>query len=109
MEQNGSTVIPLRSSLPEQCYGTLASTGELIIIRKGESGYYRTDIDAGSKEANKNLAEEQNRLCGVTKAQAVAMSAGSMFGWATPAANPANYDENGKMIHNKVKERNDAR
>lgn len=109
MEQNGSTVIPLRSSLPEQCYGTLASTGELIIIRKGESGYYRTDIDAGSKEANRNLAEEQNRLCGVTKAQAEAMSAGSMFGWATPAANPANYDENGKMIYSKVKERNDAR
>lgn len=39
MERNGSTVIPLRSSLPEQCYSTLAGTGEVIVIRKGESDY----------------------------------------------------------------------
>ena len=109
MEQNGSTVIPLRSSLPETCYHTLASTGDLIIIRKGESGYYPTDIDAGSKEANRSLAEEQNRLGGVSKAQAEAMLAGSMFGWATPAADPANYDENGKLRHSKIKDRGEAR
>ncbi len=109
MEQNGNTVIPLRSSLPETCYHTLASTGDLIIIRKGESGYYPTDIDAGSKEANRSLAEEQNRLGGVSKAQAEAMLAGSMFGWSTPAADPANYDENGKLRHSKIKDRGEAR
>ena len=37
MEQNGNMVIPLRSSLPEQCYSVLPDTGELIIIKKGES------------------------------------------------------------------------
>lgn len=109
MEQNGNTVIPLGSSLPETCYHTLASTGDLIIIRKGESGYYPTDINAGSKEANRSLAEEQNRLGGVSKAQAEAMLAGSMFGWTTPAADPANYDENGKLLHSKIKDRGEAR
>lgn len=109
LEQSGSTVIPLRSSLPEHCYHTLASTGELIIIQKGESGYYPTDIDAGSKEANKSLAEEQNMLGGVTKAQAAAMAAGSMFGWETPAANPANYDKNGRPMPGKIKDRGEAR
>lgn len=31
MERNQNTVIPLRSSLPEQCLSTLPSTGELIL------------------------------------------------------------------------------
>ena len=32
---------------------------------------------------------------GVTKAQAAAMEAGSMFGWHVPGADPKNYDDNG--------------
>lgn len=60
MERNGNTVIPLRSSLPEQCHSVLPDTGELIIIKKGESGYYRTDIDMGSKAENRALADECN-------------------------------------------------
>ena len=109
MEQNGSTVIPLRSSLPEQCYSVLPDTGELIIIKKGESGYYRTDIDMGSKAENRALADEYNVKLGVSKAQEQAMSAGSMFGWAVPAADPKNYDESGQPIRPKHKDRGDAR
>ena len=108
MECNGSTVIPLRSSLPEQCYSVLPDTGELIIIRKGESGYYRTDIDMGDKTENRVLADEYNTKLGVSKAQEQAMSAGSMFGWAVPAADPKNYDDNGQPTRPKNKDRGDA-
>lgn len=109
MERNGNTAIPLRSSLPEQCYGVLPSTGEISIIKKGETGYYSTDINMGSKEENAALVEEYNQKAGVSKAQAAAMLAGSMFGWATPAADPKNYDENGTPIRPKHKDRGDAR
>ena len=109
MERNGSTVIPLRSSLPEQCYSVLPDTGELIIIKKGESGYYRTDIDMGDKTENRVLADEYNIKLGVSKAQEQAMSAGSMFGWAVPAADPKNYDDNGQPTRPKNKDRGDAR
>ena len=109
MERNGSTVIPLRSSLPEQCYSVLPDTGELIIIKKGESGYYRTDIDMGDKTENRVLADEYNTKIGVSKAQEQAMSAGSMFGWAVPAADPKNYDDNGQPTRPNNKDRGDAR
>ena len=109
MERNGSTVIPLRSSLPEQCYSVLPDTGELIIIKKGESGYYRTDIDMGDKTENRVLADEYNTKIGVSKAQEQAMSAGSMFGWSVPAADPKNYDDNGQPTRPKNKDRGDAR
>lgn len=109
MERNGNAVIPLRSSLPEQCYSVLPDTGGLIIIKKGESGYYRTDIDMGSKSENRALAEEYNAKSGISKAQEQAMSAGSMFGWAAPGADPKNYDEQGQPIRPKQKDRGDAR
>lgn len=109
MERNGSTVIPLRSSLPEQCYSVLPDTGELIIIKKGESGYYRTDIDMGDKTENRVLADEYNTKIGVSKAQEQAMSVGSMFGWSVPAADPKNYDDNGQPTRPKNKDRGDAR
>lgn len=95
MEQTSSTVIPLRSSLPEQCYSVLPGTGELVAIKKGESGYYRTDIDMGSKEENRAVADEYNAKLGVSKAQEQAMFAGSMFGSQVPAADPQNYDDQG--------------
>ena len=109
IERNGNTVIPLRSTLPEQCYSVLPDTGELIIIKKGESGYYRTDIDMGSKAENRALAEEYNAKSGISKAQEQAMSVGSMFGWAVPGADPKNYDDQGQPIRPKRKDRGDAR
>lgn len=103
LQQNGYTVIPLRSSLPEQCYVYVQTENNIGIVKKGESGYYKTDISAGTPSEQKALVEEYNTQCGITKAQAEAMKAGSMFGWHTPAADPKNYDDNGHLIKPKGK------
>jgi hypothetical protein len=109
MEQNGAAITPLRSSLPEQCYSALLDTGAVVILKRGETGYYKTDIPFQDKEAAKQLVSDYNEKLGVTKAQLEAMKAGSMFGFEVPGADPKNYDENGTPIKPKQKDRGDAR
>lgn len=109
MERNGNTVIPLRSSLPEHCYIYLPTTREIGIVKKGESGYYRSDLTPVYGEEDKQFVEELNQKGGITKAQEAAMLAGSMFGWQTPAADPKNYDEQGQPIKPRRKDRGEAR
>ena len=92
-------IIPLRQSLPESCFSTLETTGELIVITKGEKGYSPTDVYP-QNTSPKEGAAALNAANGVTKAQEAAMVAGSMFGWDTPAANPKNYDALGQPIKN---------
>ena len=79
--------------LPTFCYGYLPTEGKLIRIDFAESGYTPVRED----ESNKT-AKELNEKMGVTPAQAEAMLAGSMFGWNVPAANPKNYDKDGKLL-----------
>lgn len=108
MQHNGAQVIPLRSSLPDKCFSLLESTGEMIVITKGEKGYTPTGVfpqDASPREG----VTAVNAANGVTKAQEAAMAAGSMFGWETPAADPKNYDEHGNPVRPKSREREDAR
>ena len=96
MERNGNTVIPKASVLPSTCFAQLPSSGEIILLTKGEQGYQQTeDYPDSDYMKNKSIVEKLNRDSGVTKAQAAAMLAGSMFGWDVPAADPRNYDENG--------------
>ena len=108
MERNGNTVIPLRSSLPEYCHSVLPSTGELILISRGTEGYMPTDQKVNG-ETGREAADRLNRQAGITKAQEAAMLAGSMFGWAVPAADPKNYDEQGNLMQTQHKSRNNAR
>ena len=109
MERSGNNAIPLRSSLPEHCYIYLPTTREIGIVKKGESGYYRSDLTPVYGEEGKQFVEELNQKGGVTKAQEAAMLAGSMLGWQTPAADPRNYDEQGQPIKPRQKDRGEAR
>ena len=108
MQSVNAKVIPLRSSLPDRCYVYLATENIVGIVHKGEHGYYKTDLVPESREEGKQTADGYNRNLGVSKRQAAAMAAGSMFGWETPAADPGSYDENGTPIRPKHRER-DAR
>lgn len=95
VEARQAELIPLRSPLPETCYSTLLETSKIAVLKRGETGYYETDIPyTDTPEAQQIVAEANERL-GVSKAQAEAMKAGSMFGWCCKAADPQNYDENG--------------
>ncbi len=68
MERNGSTVIPLRSSLPNYCYSTLPSTGELIRIGRGTYGCTQSD-KCNPGETGREAADRLNQKAGVTKAR----------------------------------------
>ena len=101
MENNHNKVIPLRSSLPEQCYIYVQTENKIGVVKKGESGYYKTDIlecnGIKSHSEAKAFVNELNCKIDVTPAQCKAMMAGSMFGWHTLAADPHNYNDNGTL------------
>lgn len=110
MERNGNAVIPLRSSLPVQCFSVLPASGELILLTRGEKGYNPCyDFSTSDAQQNREFADDRNVKNGVTKAQEAAMLAGSMFGWQTSAADPKNYDEQGQPIRPRQKDRGEAR
>lgn len=87
--------------LPEKSFAYLNTTGEVIMIKRGESGYF-----AQPNLQDRNV-DELNETFGVTKEQAEAMVAGSMFGFDVPAANPKLYEDEthkGKFTHNRKPE-----
>lgn len=81
----------MSGALPEQCCSILPSTGELIVIKRGERGYYRSEWNTDSREGNKNIADFTNSRMGITLAQLEAMICGSMCGWDVPGAQPQFY------------------
>lgn len=67
---------------PAVCVARHPATGELVVIKRGESGYRPV-----ANPANISL-EKLNVALGVDEVEMDAMLAGSMFGWDCPAANP---------------------
>ena len=91
-----------RNELPETCFSILPSSGQLIIIRCGERGYYPSEWDTGNREENREIASSHNVRRGITDIQEAAMLAGSMFGWNTPGANPQWYLDNARYVNSNI-------
>ena len=83
----------IAAGLPELCYSVHESTGELIVIKRGECGYHRTDYSTPDKERNVELADRLNEKLGVDVWQRQAMEVGSICGWDVPGADPAKYQD----------------
>lgn len=80
------------SKLPEKClYFGLKGMREdtkVICIHKGIDGYTPIYTSLGEYYVN-----EWNKEHGVSENQKEAMLHGSMFGWATPGADPETYEK----------------
>lgn len=87
------------AELPEICLSTLPSTGKIICIKRGESGYYPSERETGNAEKNWEIVDYHNQRRGITPAQEEAMVGGSMFGWDTPAADPSRYEKLENSAH----------
>lgn len=79
--------------LPDLCWSVLPDTGDLICIKRGESGYFHSDWNTGDRQRNREIADSANEQRGITKAQEQAMVVGSMCGWHVPGADPKCYEE----------------
>lgn len=66
------------SELPDICYGILPSDNSIIVIKKGENGYYQTDL--GSPDNVEKVVDDLNEKMGVTPDQRFTMELRSMSG-----------------------------
>lgn len=82
--------------LPLVCLSVEPSTGDIINIKLGQTGYYPSAWNRpGEREYNRETAQFANEKLNISKAQEAAMLHGSMFGWQTKGADPKAYDEHG--------------
>lgn len=90
-----------QKKLPRIAWAELDSSHEVVAICYGESGYHKWEPEGYIAMTSTEIVDDLNQKAGVSKAQASAMKAGSLFGWHCPAADPQNYDELGRPTYHK--------
>lgn len=68
-------------TLPEICFTVLPGSGELICIKRGESGYCSCQWSTNDCELNRRTANYCNEARGISREQEEAMVIGSMEKW----------------------------
>lgn len=68
------------SKLPELCYDRLLTDNSIIVLKKGESGYYKTDFNTNglTVEQVQDWVNTINSRMGITQEQVMALSILSM-------------------------------
>lgn len=94
-------VLRQQKKLPRIAWAELDSSHEVVAICYGESGYHKWEPEGYIAMTSTEIVDDLNQKAGVSKAQASAMKAGSLFGWHCPATNPQNYDELGRPTYHK--------
>ena len=93
MKLNEQEQSELFAKLPEMCYSVLNTTNEIIVVKRGETGYYPTGWEpAKDRSAAEEWCDLLNERLEITKAQRKAMEVGSMFGFDVPGINPEYYE-----------------
>lgn len=79
--------------LPELCYSVLVTANKIIVLKRGETGYFPLNWSPAKtlKEADDWCNLLNDRL-DITKAQRKAMEMGSLCGWETNIIDPDYYD-----------------
>ena len=78
--------------LPPVAFAVHPETGACVMIQRGDSMLYGTGC------RRPESAALNNRMRGVTPAQAAAMLGGALHGWDAPEADPARYDGDGQYL-----------
>lgn len=80
------------NDLSEICFTYVESMNEIGLIKRGESGYYRTEYAPLDNTLDtKAFVKELNKRLGLSDEEIIAMEIGSMFGWDVPGANPDSW------------------
>ena len=72
------------------------TSGKLVFVMRGQSGYWPADaVGIVAKDLDPDVWNEAHDI---TKGEAEAMFAGSMWGWEVPAADSRFYTKDGKPL-----------
>jgi len=87
-------------SLPKVAAYSHPVSGDMIFVMVGRTGYWpKTTLGIVDDDLT---AEAWNEAHDISKGEAEAMFAGSMWGWDVPAAKASNYTRDGAPLFNKV-------
>lgn len=100
IEKNGTTIIPMRKSLPEKVYHYTNDSKTIEVIAKGADKTYEIKAPYTDNQKNKDYTDSLNNELGVTKRQVAAMVVGSILGWDVNGSDPRYYDNEGMFIRN---------
>jgi len=88
----------MRNELPDVCLATLPGTGDLVILKRGETGYRFANLNSSDIARNEDIANSTNYNLGINPAQVGAMKVGAMYGFDAPGADPQRYFDGAALV-----------
>jgi len=77
------------SALPPYALTTIEGSNGVYLVRYGVDGYFELDCHFEAETEAREFADHTNAMLGVSHAQRMALTIGSMFGWGAPGAQPS--------------------